>query len=63
MFHDERLKQNVEKWVEEKTIPNLLFSGVQGSGKSSLSLLLVDLIGIDPLDVIQINASDENNLE
>jgi len=63
VFHDDNLKKNVEKWVAEKQIPNLLLSGVQGSGKTSLSLILVDALELDPLDVIQVNAYDENDVE
>lgn len=34
LFKDEHLKKFVERVIKEKNIPNLLFSGVQGSGKA-----------------------------
>lgn len=40
-------------------IPHLLLSGVQGSGKTSLSGVLINELGVDPIDVLRINASDE----
>ncbi|MDE1830649.1 MAG: AAA family ATPase [Thaumarchaeota archaeon] len=63
VFHDNTLKNAVDRMVNEKTIPHLLFTGVQGSGKSTLSLLLVNAMNVDELDVISINASDENNVD
>lgn len=63
IFHDNKLKNAVDQMVVLKTIPHLLFTGVQGSGKSTLSFLLVDAMGIDEMDIISINASDENNVE
>src|SRR5277367_3884335 len=62
-FHDDILRNKVNEWIKDKAIPNLLFSGVQGSGKTSLSLILMDELGIDPMDILQINASDENDVE
>lgn len=63
VFHDESLKNSVAKWVNEKDFPHLLLSGVQGSGKTTLSLVLIEACEIDPLDVLEINASDENDVE
>ncbi len=62
-FHDDILRNKVHEWIKDKAIPNLLFSGVQGSGKTSLSLILMEELGVDPMDVLQINASDENDVE
>lgn len=63
VFHDPALKNSVQKWVNEKVIPDLLFTGIQGSGKSSLSLILMTALNVDPLDVLYVNASDENNVD
>lgn len=62
-FHDNLLRNKVHEWIKDKVIPNLLLSGVPGSGKSSLSMILVEELGIDPMDVITINASDENDVD
>lgn len=63
VFHDNGLKNAVTKMVNDKSIPHLLLSGVQGSGKTTLSLVLINELGVDPMDVLSINASDENDVE
>jgi DNA polymerase III delta prime subunit len=63
VFHDEGLKNAVAKMVSDGSIPHLLLSGVQGSGKTTLSLALINELNIDPMDVLTINASDENDVE
>lgn len=63
VFHDDSMKNAVDKMVSDKSIPHLLLSGVQGSGKSTLSLVLMNELGIDPMDVLTINASDENDVD
>lgn len=63
VFHDIGLKNAVAKMVNEQSIPHLLLSGVQGSGKTTLSLALMNELGVDPMDVLTINASDENDVE
>ena len=39
LFHDNQLKKSVARWIEEdKIIPNLLLSGVQGTGKARVKV-------------------------
>ena len=40
VFTDERLKQQVENWVKEGSIPHLLLSGDPGTGKTTLAKVL-----------------------
>jgi DNA polymerase III delta prime subunit len=49
--------------INERNIPHLLLSGVQGSGKSTLSSVLLNELNVDPIDVLSINASDENDVD
>lgn len=63
VFHDQGLKNAVEKMVSDKTMPHLLLSGVQGSGKTTLSMILMNELGIDEMDILTINASDENDVD
>jgi replication factor C small subunit len=64
VFHDERMKTVFSKMVENKDIPgHLLLSGVQGTGKTTLALILINELGLDDTDVLTLNASDENNVE
>ena len=63
VFQDETLKAAVTKWLADKNIPHLLLSGVQGSGKTSLSRILINELDVDETDVLTINASDENSVD
>lgn len=63
IWHDESQKRAVLRMLGEGSIPHLLLSGVQGSGKTTLSKILVRRLDLDPTDVLLINASDENSVD
>ena len=63
VFRDEKQKQQVQSWVKTGAIPHLLFSGVQGSGKTTLTKVLLNELGVDWGDVLEINASSENGVD
>lgn len=63
IFQDEDLKKKIVRMIEEKSIPHLLFSGVQGSGKTTLAFILIREMGLDPSDVLTLNASDETGVD
>lgn len=63
VFVDERQKQVIQKWVSEGTIPNVLFCGDPGTGKSSLARVLINELGVEDYDVLEINASRENGVD
>lgn len=63
VFHDSKQKKALLGYVEQGSIPHLLLSGVQGSGKTTLSRLLITELNVDETDVLVINGSDENNVE
>jgi replication factor C small subunit len=63
VFKDEAQKRQVKAWVKEKSIPHLLFSGAAGIGKTTLAKVLLHELGIEEYDVLEINASRENNVE
>jgi len=63
IFHDEAHKKSFQQMVENKTIPHLLLSGVQGSGKTTIAQILIKELDVDPTDVLLINASDENSVD
>lgn len=63
VFHDETQKAAITKMMSDGTIPHLLFSGVQGSGKTTLSKIIPIHLGIDENDVLTINASDERSVD
>jgi DNA polymerase III delta prime subunit len=63
VFRDAHQKQQVERWVKESTIPHLLFSGNAGIGKTTLAKILFNELDINPLDILEINASRTNSVE
>jgi DNA polymerase III delta prime subunit len=60
VFKDVETKQYI---TSLKDIPHLMLLGSPGTGKTTLAELLVKQHGIDPLDFLRINASDDNNVD
>lgn len=56
---DPAQKKLLEKYVSDQDFPHLLLSGVQGSGKTTLSLILTKAMELEASDVLKINCSDE----
>ena len=63
VFRDDHQKQQVEGWVKQGTIPHLLFSGNAGIGKTTLAKILFNELDVNPLDLLEINASRTNSVE
>jgi replication factor C small subunit len=60
---DQNQRDQVERWIDEKNLPDLLLSGPAGIGKSSASKMILSEIGVDPSDIKYINASKENKID
>lgn len=63
VFVDEAQKRQVQTWIKEKTIPHLLLSGSAGIGKTTLAKVLLNEIGIESYDLLEINASRTNSVD
>jgi DNA polymerase III delta prime subunit len=63
VFRDESQREQVRSWVKSGAIPHLLFSGSPGVGKTTLAKILINELGIDGYDVLEINASRENSVD
>jgi DNA polymerase III delta prime subunit len=63
VFRDTHQKEQVEGWIKQKSIPHLIFSGNAGIGKTTLAKILFNELDLNPLDVLEINASRTNSVE
>jgi replication factor C small subunit len=61
VWRDASQREQVEQWLSAGSLPHLLLSGVQGSGKTSLAKMMLKLLGVQSGDILEINASRERN--
>lgn len=63
VWRDDSQRKQVESWVKDRSIPHLLLSGVPGIGKTTMAKMLINEIGIEGADVIEVNASRETGID
>jgi replication factor C small subunit len=61
VWRDASQRQQVEEWLANGSLPHLLLSGVQGTGKTSLAKLMFRELGVQNGDILDINASRERD--
>ena len=63
VFRDDNQKKQVAGWKEDGALPHLLFSGAPGTGKTTLAKVLLQELDVDSMDILEINASNENSVD
>lgn len=63
VFQSDDQKRTVQKWLDEGSIPHLLFSGSPGTGKTTLAKILIEQLGVFEHDTLTINASRTNSVD
>lgn len=63
VFRDDAQRRQVDSWIKEGSIPHLLLSGAAGIGKTTLAKVLCHELGIEDYDILEINASRDNNVD
>lgn len=63
VFSNESTKKLFESYVSEGDIPHLLISGIQGTGKSTITEILVNSMLSYSSDIVKINASTESGID
>ncbi len=55
--------KRLKAFVSKGSIPNLMFAGMQGTGKTTTALCLVNELFGDRFNFVELNASDERGIE
>ena len=63
VFRDDAQRRQIMQWIADQSIPHLLFSGNAGIGKTTLAKVLFNELNINPLDILEINASRTNGVD
>lgn len=63
VFRDDNQRKQITTWIKDKSIPHLILSGVAGIGKTTLAKILINELGIEEYDVLEINASRQRGID
>lgn len=66
IFQNDDQKRQIEKYINNKSIPHLLFYGMKGSGKTTLARILINELvpkEYQSSDVLEINGSTDGKID
>ncbi len=63
VFKDDYQRKMINTWIKDQSIPHLLLSGTAGIGKTTLAKILINELGIEEYDVLELNASRTNSVD
>ncbi len=63
VFSDDKAEALFNSFIDEQDIPNLLISGIQGTGKSSMVHILINELDINKFDTKIINGSAKTGVD
>lgn len=63
VWRDAAQRTQVEQWITEGVLPNLILSGRPGVGKTSMAKMVLKMLDVNPGDILEINASRERKVE
>jgi len=63
VWKDEQFRIKVEQWIEERSIPNVLFAGSSGVGKTTAARMILNLMNIPKGDIKEIDASKKRQID
>lgn len=63
VWRDEHQKSQVETWIQQGSIPHILLSGSPGVGKTTLAKVLINELGVNAMDVMEMNASRDRGID
>lgn len=63
VWTDNNQKQQVENWIRDGALPNLLISGSPGTGKTTLAKCLLNELDVNSVDIKYVNGSHTNGVD
>ena len=63
VFRDDNPKKASSPLERGRCIAHLLFSGAMAAGKTTLAKVLLQELDVDSMDILEINASNENSVD